>query len=191
VRALRVRVAPDYTRSRSALQYVAQRAFGEEPRYLLASIEQRTASLVVRLDYCITPNLTLQYYAQPFVSSARYSDFKRVTEPSAAEYCRRFDVLEPGTELLRATGVYGVDEDRDGQVDYGFRDPDFNYRTFNSNLVLRWEYRPGSTLFLVWSQRREGLARVGRFELGDDLEALFDLYPDDILLIKVSRRFSL
>jgi hypothetical protein len=192
-RGVRIGVAPSFVRTRSALQYVAATSFDGAPRYLLATIAQRTASLTLRLDYAVTPGLTVQYYAQPFVSAGDYSGFKRVTTPLADRYADRTRVFAPGTELAYDAGApeYRVDEDRDGETDYAFADPDFNYRAFNSNLVVRWEYRPGSTIYLVWSQTREGTAPSGRFRLGSDADALFDATPRNVFLIKVSRWWSI
>jgi hypothetical protein len=64
--------------------------------------------------------------------------------------------------------------------------PDFNVRQFRSNVVLRWEYRPGSTLFLVWAQGRQGALADGAFHAGDDLGDLFRTSPEDVFMIKVS-----
>jgi hypothetical protein len=76
-------------------------------------------------------------------------------------------------------------------VDYRFGSPDFNFREFNSNLVVRWEFQPGSLLYLVWSQARDDVVSDGRFSLGDDLDDLFAVHPRNIFLIKVSKWFSL
>jgi hypothetical protein len=84
-----------------------------------------------------------------------------------------------------------VDENGDGTIDYRFDNPDFNIRDFNSNLVTRWEFQPGSVLFLVWSQARGGFTPNGRFAAGEDLEELFDTHPHNVFLVKVSKWFSL
>ena len=86
---------------------------------------------------------------------------------------------------------YSIDENLDGQSDYSIYQPDFNFRQFRSNLVARWEYTPGSTLFLVWSQSRTGFSQEGEFSFRNDFEDLFDVYPNNIFLIKASRWFSL
>ena len=80
--ALQVRLNPSFTRNLRDLQYVGTDAFGGEDRYLLGHMDQRTFSLTFRVDYCVTPNLTIQYYGSPFVSSASYGDFKRITDPT-------------------------------------------------------------------------------------------------------------
>lgn len=193
---LQLTVEPGYSESRSDLQYVDRAEFAGEPRYLFAEIRQQTAALTLRIDACLTPDLTIQYYAQPFLASGSYGEFKRVTDPLADRYedrLRRFTTGDaPQGEIVHdeAAGGYLIDEDRDGTVDYGFEDPDFDYKEFNSNLVVRWEYRPGSTLYFVWSQGRLGDSPLGELELADDLEALFDLHPRNTFLIKVSRWFS-
>jgi hypothetical protein len=188
--AVAINLEPSYSRSEDALQYVDTASAGREPRYLLASIDQRTAALTFRIDFTVRPNLTVQYYGAPFLSNGSYSEFKRVTSPHAAAYGDRFHAFGPD-EIRLAGGAYQVDENRDGSADYTFRDPDFEARAFNSNLVLRWEYQPGSLLYLVWSQARNGFVADGSLSLGDDLGALFDAHPHDVFLVKLSKWFSL
>ncbi|MBC8425331.1 hypothetical protein H8E07_14520 [bacterium] len=190
--ALQVSISPDYTRNLRDLQYVGTDAFGGEDRYLFGHLDQRTFSLTFRVDYCVTPNLTIQYYGSPFVSSARYGDFKRITDPKEDGYHDRYHAFDAGEIAHDAgAGVYDVDEDGDGATDYAIDDPDFNYRDFNSNLVVRWEYRPGSTLFVVWSQSRSDFISDGTFDLDGDLDSLFGIHPHDVFLVKFNRWFSL
>ena len=88
--------------------------------------------------------------------------------------------------------TFYVDEDRDGVTDYEIGNPDFNFKDFNSNLVIRWEYQPGSVLYLVWSQsRNDYLSSVGNFNMKNDMRDLFAIYPHNIFLIKLSKWFSL
>lgn len=81
---------------------------------------------------------------------------------------------------------YQIDEDGNGATDYAFGKPDFNFRQLRSNLVIRWEYHPGATLFVVWSQERTGAAPDGRFAFTDDLKGLFNVYPSNVFLIKIN-----
>ena len=136
------------------------------------------------------PNLTLQYYGAPFLANGSYAEFKRVTVPHAAAYRDRFHVFGPD-EIQLADGTYQVDENSDGTVDYSFVDPDFEARDFNSNLVLRWEYHPGSLLYLVWSQARSEFVGDGDLSVYEDLDSLFDTHPHDVFLVKLSKWFSL
>jgi hypothetical protein len=133
------------------------------------------------MDYAFTPTLTLQLYAQPFLSAGRYRDFKRIADPMAERYVDRFS----GLAARRSDGEIFVDADGDG-VDESFDIPDFNYKQFRSNAVLRWEYEPGSTLFLVWSQGRNRSVPDGSFDFAGDLRNLFAQHPDNVFMIKVS-----
>ncbi len=83
-----------------------------------------------------------------------------------------------------------MDENRDGKFDYTFDNPNFNFLQFRTNLVIRWEYKPGSTLYLVWSQGRDDLAPTGRLAFRDDVTDLFGAHPHNIVLIKVNHWFS-
>ena len=86
-----------------------------------------------------------------------------------------------------AAGGCGVDPPEDAAgFSYGFDNPDFNIRNFNSNAVLRWEYRPGSTLFVVWNQGRSDFAADGRFQLRNNASDLFRAPGTNVLLIKMS-----
>jgi len=190
--ALRVVLNPSFSRNRPEMQYVTTESIGEEHRYLFGRLDQKTTSITFRLDYCMTPNLTVQYYGSPFVSSGRFTGFKRITDPKAARYRNRFHVFNDGQIAYDpAGGVYRIDEDGDGDDDYGFDNPDFNYRDFNSNLVIRWEYMPGSLLYLVWSQARSEYLPRGDFDFGRDMRGLFDMHPHDVFLIKFIKWFSL
>jgi len=190
--ALRLSLSPDYTKREADVQWVGAESFGDEDRYIFSSMTQRTLSLTFRVDYSLTPNLSLQYYGSPFVSAGDYHRFKRVTSPRAEAYEDRFHEFT-GDEIAwnDADGVYEVDEDGDGTADYDFSDRDFNVRYFNSNLVLRWEYQPGSIAYLVWSQSRSGYVGTGAFSARDDLDALFDVHPHNVFLIKVSKWLSI
>ncbi|MDM7914430.1 MAG: DUF5916 domain-containing protein [Candidatus Eisenbacteria bacterium] len=184
---------PEWSHSWSDLQYIGQADAGGADRFLFGRIRQKTAVFTVRVDACLSPNLTVQYYAQPFVSAGRYGSFKRITNPDAGRYADRFHVFDPAANEIAFDADadrYVVDEDRDGTADYSFSDPDFNYKEFHSNLVLRWEYEAGSTLYLVWSQGRAGSTPSGGFSLRDDVEDLFDIHPRNIFLIKISKWFA-
>ncbi|GMV06954.1 MAG: hypothetical protein AMXMBFR53_32290 [Gemmatimonadota bacterium] len=154
---------------------------GERDDYLFARIEQRTVGVLFRMDYAFTPTLSLQLYAEPFVSAGKYSEYKRVADPVADRYADRFQVLP-----------YRVDDDRvladvDGDgAEEDFGRPDFNFQQFRSNAVLRWEYLPGSTLFLVWSQGRNRSVEDGSFDWSHDVRDLFGVAPDNVFMVKLS-----
>jgi hypothetical protein len=132
--------------------------------YTFARLEQQTVSLTARLNYTFTPALTLQVYAQPFVSTGEYSNWRELDDPRASSYEDRY---RPFTQ----------------QGDPG----GFRFMQFRSNTVLRWEYKPGSTLYLVWSQGRGRQDDGGyEFDFGRDRRDLFASHPDNTLLLKVS-----
>jgi hypothetical protein len=189
--ALRAELNPSLRRNRPDFQFVRAAETAGDPAYVFGRLDQRTFDVSFRLDYSVSPRLTVQYYGAPFVSAGTYSGFKRVTSPRADAYQDRFRRLDGAIALDAAAGEYSVDEDGDGAAEYAFRNPDFNVRDFHSNLVVRWEYSAGSSLFLVWSQSRAGFSPDGRFDLADDVDALFGVHPHDVFLVKINRWFSL
>ena len=189
--ALSISMNPSYNINKDDLQYVRTVENGQD-RYIFGRIDQKTLSLVMRFNYSITPTFTIQYYGQPFVSAGKYTQLKRITDSRAKVYEDRFHTLTGNEIAYDATNEeYRVDENLDGTVDYYVEDPDFNFRQFRSNLVVRWEYTPGSTLFLVWSQGRTGFESTGDFSYRNDMRGLFRVYPHDVFLIKLNRWFSL
>ncbi len=148
--ALSVSASPSYSVFKRADQYVTQRRGEGTDEYIVGKVDQRTLSLTLRLNYNLTPDLTLQYYGQPFISRGKYGDFKRFTgEAQARTFEGRFASFDPQeVSYDRETGDYTVPVG--GGLTYG--NPDFSFVQFRSNLVARWEYRPGSEIFLVWSQ---------------------------------------
>ena len=192
INAFTISMYPNYTINKSKTQYVTQTNFGTTPRYIMADIDQRTLSAAIRMDYCINPNLTIQYYGEPFISRGKYRDFNRVTNPVAKYYGDRIEVFNSNQIAFDETNdQYDVDEDENGSTDYSIRNPDFTYVQFRSNLVLRWEYIPGSEVFLVWSQGTTGLGNP-KDDLFRSLDSqILGRKPENIFLIKATYRFLL
>jgi hypothetical protein len=132
-------------------------------RYVFGRIRQTSLRLSARVSYTITPTLSIQVYAQPFVSAGAYSNFKELTDGRADRYDDRY-----------APFAYGGD-------------PDFNVRSFRTTNVLRWEYRPGSALFVVWQQGRDDFVPRGDFRFGRDFGGVFDAPATNVFLVKISR----
>lgn len=185
-----LRLNPSYSVSSNQLQYIGRRTYSGEDRYLFGTIDQKVLSMSFRLNYNLTPDLTLQYWGQPFIASGGYKDFKRITNPDAGTYSDRFHTF-PSSEITLQDNTYRVDENTDGTFDYSFGKPDFSIQEFLSNLVIRWEYNPGSTVFLVWSQTRSNFDDEGVFIPGENLGDLFDVKPYNVFLVKFSYRFGL
>jgi Domain of unknown function (DUF5916)/Carbohydrate family 9 binding domain-like len=188
--ALSISLQPGLTETKNEMQYVDTQDFQGTPRYILGRIDQNTFSMTVRVNLNITPNLTIQYYGQPFTSNGGYSNFKTVTDSRAENFFDRYHLYEEAQITFdQADNTYLVDEQGDGQTDYSFSNPDFDFVQFRSNMVLRWEYIPGSTIFLVWSQFRTGDLQLDDHSFGKLSNELFDIVPRNIFFLKVSYRF--
>ena len=192
-------LSPSYSSSYNELQYVDQTNYGSQDRYIFASIDQKVISMSLRINFNLSPDLTLQYWGQPFIATGRYYDHKFIKDPMAEKYEKRFWTYSansndhPG-QISTTDDNYIIDENIDGTTDYTIDKRDFNVREFLSNLVVRWEYNPGSSVFLVWSQTRSSSNGSGNLDLFDDLGGLFDKddnKPHNIFLIKFSYRFGL
>jgi Domain of unknown function (DUF5916)/Carbohydrate family 9 binding domain-like len=186
-------LSPSYNKSYSELQYVEQTDYNGIPRYIFGSIDQKTISTSLRVNLNLSPNLTLQYWGQPFVATGRYYNYKFITEPMATRYRDRFWTYND-SQISFDTDHYNIDENVDGKNDYQIGKGDFNVKQFLSNFVLRWEYSPGSTLFLVWSQTRSYNTDAGQMDFFNDIGNLFNKglnTPHNVFLIKLSYRFGL
>jgi hypothetical protein len=199
-----VALSPEYERSRTAAQYVgavadanATDTFGF--RYVFAALDQTTVSLQTRFNATFTPDLSLELYAEPLLSSGNFGPLMEFAAPGTFSF-REFG-RDAGTVTKEADGRYLIDPDGDGPAPaFRMRDPDFDIRSLLGSAVLRWEWSPGSTLFLVWQQARSdrltgnpldvGLHPVGRFDFRNDATALLDLKPDNIFLVKISYWFN-
>lgn len=192
-------VAPQYTTQTVGDQYVTSTdavAFGPTfgRRYLFADLERKSVSMETRLNVSFTPDLTLQLFAQPLISSADYVEYKQLLAPRtfAFEHFTNQGVLTDANGQLLCQGGQicfdgedqHLDFDGDGLVDFLFRDRDFNQRTLVGNAVLRWEYRPGSTIFFVWQHRQFDRVSNGDFSLGRDVGSLFGAPSDDVFTVK-------
>ena len=175
-------LGPFLSRDNNATQWVTRLVDGGRTEYLFGRIDQTTVGLTVYANFTFTPALSIQYYAQPYLSSGHYSEFKRVADPRSKVYGERFQAV--GASRL-PNGSYRTDASGNGADEF-FRDPDFDFMQFRSNAVLRWEYRPGSIVYLVWTQSRRNFGGEGSFRLGRHLDALFDRDPDNIFMVKVS-----
>lgn len=188
---LNINLTPGYSKYRDQLQYVTQIDYQNQKRYIMAKIERNTVNMSFRVNYNITPDLTIQYWGQPFIATGTYSGFKHITDSQADKlHDRYFNYTEQQIGFDEKNETYLVDENNDGSTDYTFEKPDFNIKEFLSNLVLRWEYRPGSTVYLVWSQTRNHYFNDGNFNFSDDVNTLFAEPAYNIFLVKFSYRFG-
>jgi hypothetical protein len=130
--------------------------------YTFGRIDQTTVALTQRFNYTMTPNLSLQLYAEPFVSAGDYDSFVELADARSLAFGPRYS-----------------------PYDYA-GDPDFNVKSFRTTNVLRWEYKPGSTLFVVWQQARQNDAVPGGFRFGRDVRDIFGVAPRNVFLVKLA-----
>lgn len=184
--SLALSVEPTMTLNRDPRQWIRTVQAGG-PHYLMGSLQQRTAALVLRAAYAVTANLALDVYLQPFISAGDYTRFHEVRAPNARFWSDRYTTFaDDQIALDAATNRYAVDANRDATPEFSFPNPDFTVRELRSNVVLRWEFTPGSTVFLVWSEARDDRAVLEGFSLGRDTRRLFSAPAQDVFLLKVS-----
>lgn len=182
-------IEPGFSVSRTVDQYVtrfedetAQHTYGV--RYILARIDQKTLSADIRLNYTLTPTLSLQAYFQPFVAVGHYSRFKEFKRP------RTYDFVvygENGTSITEEDGGYLLDPTGGNDDDSFFvADPDFNYKALVGNAVLRWEFLPGSTLYLVWTRNGYDFRNPGNFRFRRDFAHLLNATTDNVFAVKIA-----
>ena len=190
-------VGPTIGFARNDIQWVTQvddalmaATYGR--RYIFGRIDQKELGSEIRLDWTFTPKLTLQAYLQPYIAVGHYDMFKELALAKSFDY----NVYGEGGSTIGyddASGVYTVDPDGAGGTaePFSFGNPDFNYKSLRGTVVLRWEYRPGSLLYFVWTQNRADYANPGNMRLGRDISDLFSAPGDNIFLLKVSYRWNM
>lgn len=211
---LSLSVGPTLELSQNELQWVRRvddalmtATYGR--RYVFGRIDQKVLGSEVRIDWTFTPRLTLQAYLQPYLAVGRYDRFKELARGGSFAY-NMYGAGGWGDDAAGGGGagggangstiaydeesrVYTVDPDgaAGAAAPFTFGNPDFNYKSLRGTVVLRWEYRPGSLLYFVWTQNRADFANPGDLRLGRDLGDLFSAPGDNIFLLKVSYRWNL
>ena len=179
-------VDPSYSRSVDGRQYVTTRTGGSAAtygqRYIFSFIERSTLSARFRLNYAVTPDFTVEGYAEPFAASGRFHDFGEL--PAARSSTLRVYGRSAGTSVTPESN--GTRTVRDGTDTFVLPALDFNRLSFRSNLVLRWEYLPGSTAFLIWQQSRADLGPAGELIHPRDLYTATRAAGDNLFVVKVS-----
>ena len=182
---------PEWTNQRMVAQYVETEAdptavatHGE--RHVFGQLEQTELSLTTRVNLILSPTVSLRVFAQPLLSSGDYVDFKELAAP------RTFDFLRYGIEgrsldFDAADGSYHVDPDgpRGAAAPFSFDDPDFSLRSLRLNAVFRWELKPGSAFYAVWTRQQQD-SDPGRFAFSRDTRRLWSAPGDDVFLVKIA-----
>jgi hypothetical protein len=189
-------IGPSYDHDFTAQQFVTSFQDANTPagfggtRYVFARLEQKTFSVDTRINATFTPTLTLQLFAQPFLASGHYTSFKEFAKPHSGDmiYYGRAN----GSTVAKQTDAsgavsYRIDPDGNGlAAPFTVDNPDFNFRSLRGTAVMRWEYRPGSTLFFVWTQERDGFDTFGNFDFSRDRSALFRDRPTNVFQVKAT-----
>ena len=191
--ALEISSGPNFGRTHGLAQYVgtfedavAAATYGS--RYVFATLDQKEFSLQTRVSYVLSPKMSLQIYMQPLVSVGSYIGFKELAMP------RTFDFTTYGVDSGSLT--YDPRSSRytvtpgDGGKPFEFDNPDFNFKSLRINAIFRWEWRPGSAMYLVWTDQRQDLANPGEFRFGRDVGRAFAAPGDDVVMFKLAYWFQ-
>jgi len=187
----------DYAWNKDNLQYVSSSVpLGNQilpirpvvPYYVMGHMSQETYGLTMKLQVNVTPDISLQLYGSPFTSTATFSDFKVADNTTSSTYSERYIPIDPAS-LKLSNNIYSVE--KEGVPVFNFRKPDFSFNEFRSNVVARWEYLPGSTLFFVWEHRMSDRASSVINGWGDNLDRMFGLPARNTFMIKVNYWFSI
>jgi hypothetical protein len=184
-------IGPEYTHINDRHQWVANIAdpFATNTynvRYVFGELNQKLLSANIRLNWIFTPAISLQLYVQPLFAVGDYEKFKELSRPSSMDY----NIYGGGGSEIHYDpdkNTYEVDPDGNGPSDqFGFSNPDFNFKSLRGNLVLRWEVLPGSVFYLVWSHNKVNFNDPGEFDLRRDFKNLWTSESDNVFLAKFS-----
>ena len=146
-------------------------------RHVFADLDQWQASANLRMNWTFSPTMSLQLFAQPLIASGAYSDYKELARPRSYAF--------NDYAYTDADGTVTVDPDGAAPA-FSFDRPDFRFASLRGNAVFRWEYRPGSTLFLVWTQQREASESNGVFDIGPSTRQLINADASHVFALKLS-----
>jgi hypothetical protein len=191
--SLEISAGPNYDRTHNLAQYVdafvdpvAADTYGS--RYVFSTLDQKEFSLQTRVNYVMSPRISLQVYMQPLVSVGHYTEFKQFARPRTFDFIRLDEapgslIYDPATKTYSAVPA-------DGGAPFQFDDPDFNFKSLRFNAIFRWEWHPGSALYVVWTDQRQDESYPGQFQLGRDLGSTFSAPANDVLMFKVAYWFQ-
>ena len=155
-------------------------------KYLVGTIDRNTISSTLRFEYFVSPEISIQYYGNPYASIGKYENFREVTDASNRSLDLRYAGLE---HLLKPNNTYLLQ--KAGNAEYTIKNPDFNFQEFSSNLVGRWEFRPGSTLYLVWTNTRSAYSDQLNQSIWKSFGNISGVNSQNVFMVKFSYWFSL
>ncbi len=186
---LRLNTSVSYSDHKRYLYYIPAVEIEDDLKYLLGTLKRKTLGITFRMDFSLSPELSIQYYANPYTSAGTYEDFKKVTDHTSKNYNNLFYTYQEKDITRNEANNTILLKDQSGEITID--NPDFNFRQLRSNFVLRWEYKPGSTLYAVWTHGRSGYENVTNMSLNENMQNMFDIFPDNVFLIKFNYWMSI
>jgi len=191
-------VGPQYETEMQKLQWFGESVHAEPlavatfgNQYVFGQLDYRSISANIRLNWTLTPSLSLQLYLQPLISSGAYSNFKELLKPKTDDYLL-YGTGASSISYIDSTSTYSFDSDGSGPIPAkSFSNPNFNSKSLRGNAVLRWEYLPGSVMYFVWTQNRSDYENIGDFQMNKSFSRLIDAKADNIFLVKLSYYFNM
>jgi hypothetical protein len=191
--SLEISSGPSFGRTHALAQYVdtivdpaAVATAGS--RYVFATLNQKELSLQTRVNYVLSPKMSVQVYMQPLVSVGDYLEFKELARPRRFEFTRYG--IDRGTLIYDPAARHYTASPGDGGASFGFSDPDFNFKSLRLNAIFRWEWKPGSAMYLVWTEQRQDTRHPGEFVFRRDFGTTFSAAADDVLMFKIAYWFQ-
>lgn len=173
-----------YTNEINNSQYVKQKTVNDKKEYVVGKIARKTLYTTLRLEYFITPELSLQYYGSPYASIGKYGSFRKVNQSKSKDLNERYLPLNNSGNLL-------VDEYNNELLNFESENPDFNFQEFRSNFVLRWEYKTGSTLYFVWTNTSSNYEDQYNSSIAKSFKNITNVRAQNAFMVKFSYWFSL
>lgn len=161
-------------------------------RHLFATLKQKTIYAEIRLNWTFTPRISLQVYLQPFIANGVYTGLKELDRPESFDFNIFGEDNQSTIDYDPDAREYLIDPDGPGPAPvFSVADPDFNFKSLRGTAVLRWEFRPGSVLYLVWTQDRSDTANPGEFRFARDVGDMFSASGTNVFMLKFTYRFQL
>lgn len=173
-----------FTNEADNSQYVKQKDVDGKKDYVVGEIDRQTLYTTLRVEYFITPELSLQYYGSPYASNGKYDSYRKVNQSKSKILNERYSPLYIEGDLL-------VDENSNELLDFNTENPDFNFQEFKSNFVLRWEYKTGSTFYFVWTNTSSSYENKYNPSITKSFTNTSSQISQNAFMIKFSYWFSL
>jgi hypothetical protein len=168
-------------------QYVMQKTVGKEYQYIVGKIDRKTISTTLRAELFVTPELSFQYYGNPYASVGKYTDFRKVADSKSTDIGKRYTDLQ----VIESQGESFLMDGSNFVRNLTTSSPDFNFQEFRSNFVARWEYKTGSTLYFVWTNTRSRYESSYESSVFDSFKGISDVKAQNAFMLKVSFWFSI